>query len=333
VDWKQEYEKKKVSAFQAINKIKSGDNVYAGHASTLPYSLTHEMCKQRDRLNNVKIFMQIPLCDIECIKPGMEEHFQTTFLFANGATAVASIYEGKSDFIAENLSELPKIFLKGAINIDVTFIQVSPPNEYGECSFGVGVLDNYALVETSKLVIAEVNSNMPFTNATINISKINQFVESDKPMMIFPVSPIDKLSQKIGDYIADLIPDRANLQVGFGSIPNAVLKSLKGKKHLGVHSEMFSDGVMDLVEEGIITSKYNNLNPGKIVSTFVIGSQKLHNWLNNNSKVLLKPANYTNDIRVAGRVDNLMAINSALQVDLTGQVNAEMIGDKQISGV
>ncbi|MCP4179320.1 MAG: acetyl-CoA hydrolase/transferase family protein [bacterium] len=334
MDWKQDYENKKVSVAKAINKIKTGDNVYAGHASTISLTLMHEMCNQADRLKDIQIFMQLPLTEIEYIKPEMEESFHTTFLFANGAPVLDSIRKGKSDFIAENLSELPKIFLKGAIDIDVVFVQVSRPNELGMCSFGVGVMDNYALIETSKHVIAEVNSNMPFSeSATIPISKLDQIVESSDPMVSFPVTPIDELSLKIGKYIADLIPDRANLQVGIGSIPNAVLKSLKNKKDLGIHSEMISDGVMELVKEGIINSKYNNLNPGKIVVTFLIGSQNLYDWMHYNSKILLKPSNYTNDIRNAGRVDNLMAINSALQVDLTGQVNAEMIGSRQISGV
>jgi 4-hydroxybutyrate CoA-transferase len=334
MDWKQEYESKKVSAAEAISKIKSGDKIYTGHSATESQVLTHELCNQKDRFENVQIFVQNPLGDIEYVQPGMEKHFHATFLFANGVAGRRSINEGISDFISANLSEYPKIFLKNVIELDAAFVQVAPPNEKGECSFGIGVSNNYAVIEKAKYVIAEVNSNMPFTeSATFPISKIDHFVESDEPIVNLAVPHIDEISEKIGKNIAELIPDRSMLQIGFGSIPNAVLASLKGKKDLGVHTEMFSDGVMELYELGVITSKYNNLHPGKMVTTYVAGSRELYDWLDHNPNVLFKVGNYTNDIRVAGRIDNLMSINSALQVDLTGQVNAEMIKGKQYSGI
>jgi 4-hydroxybutyrate CoA-transferase len=263
----------------------------------------------------------------------MEKHFHATFMFAN-REAPNAIAEGRSDFIPSNISEIPKLFLDGIIEIDVAFIKVSEPNAQGYVSFGLAGDNNFALVQSAKWVIAEVNSNMPFSpSATIHVSMIDRFVKSEKPIVELSSPRIDAISEQIGKHISTLVTDGAILQIGFGSVPNATLSHLLDKKDLGIHSELISDGVMHLTKNGSVNSKNHKLHPGKIVTTYIAGTRELYDWVDNNDQILLKPVNYTNDVRIAGQLDNLISINSALQIDLSGQVNAEMIGDMQFSGV
>lgn len=331
--WNEEYEQKTVTLEAAISHIKSGDKVWVGHAITESIDLTNELCKQRERLFGVEIYHQNPFSKLDYLKPGMEKHFHATFMFANGEARNA-ISQGRSDFIPSNISEIPKLFVEGIIDLDVAFIKVSEPNEAGYVSFGLAA-DNYpALVESAKWIIAEVNSNMPFApSATTHVSTIDHFVKSNKPIVELHSPNIDDISEKIGKYISTLIADGDILQIGFGSVPNATLKYLANKKDLGIHSELISDGVMHLAKAGSVNSKNHKLHPGKIVTTYIAGSHELYEWVNNNDQILLKPVNYTNDVRIAGQLDQLISINSALQIDLSGQVNAEMIGDLQFSGV
>ena len=331
--WNKDYKQKTVTLEAAISHIKSGNIVSTGHATTESVPLVDEMVRQKDRLTHIKTFHQNPFRRCEHLQDGLEDHFHGTFMFANPIAGNA-LTSGKADFIPINLSDLPNLFLDGIIKPDVALIQLSPPDQDGYFSFGVGCAHNNGILKSSKLVIAEINAQMPRTKGTrIHISEIDCLVETSRPILELPRPKIDTVAEKIGTYIASLVEDGANLQLGFGSVPDAVLSHLKDKKDLGIHTEMFSDGILELYEAGIITNKYNNLNPGKIITTYVAGTQKLYDWVVDNPDIEVRPVEYTNSILNAGRINQLISINSALQIDLSGQVNAEMIGDLQFSGV
>jgi 4-hydroxybutyrate CoA-transferase len=213
-------------------------------------------------------------------------------------------------------------------------IMVSPPDEHGFMSYGISVDYTLQAAASARIVVAEVNPKMPRTYGSyIHVSEIDYLVETDYDPIEIPLPKIGEVEEKIGQHIAQLIPDRATLQLGIGAIPDAVLHFLTDKKDLGIHTEMFSDGVVDLYEKGVVTNKYNNLNPDKFVATFLMGTKRLYEFVHNNPAVVMKPVDYTNSVLVAGRLENLISINSAIEVDLYGQVAADMIGSKQFSAV
>lgn len=332
-EWKKLYEEKKTSSEKAISLIKSGDRIVVGHAAGEPSSLLEELVNQKDRLNDVEIAHMLAIGPCKYCEPGLEKHFRHNSLFV-GPTSRKAVAAKRADFTPTFFSEIPRLFRENILPVDVALIQVSRPDENGYCSYGVSVDYTKAAAESAKVVIAEINSQMPKTYSSfIHISKINCFVEVDSPLIEIPRPKITEVEESIGKYVASLIPDRANLQLGIGAIPDAALKYLTDKKDLGIHTEMFSDGVIDLYEAGVVTNKYNNLNPGKFTACFLIGSKKLYAFVDNNKDINMQPVDYTNKITVAGQVDNLMSINSAMQVDLFGQVCADRIGLHQYSGV
>jgi 4-hydroxybutyrate CoA-transferase len=332
-DWNKLYKNKVYSVEKAIQVIKSGDRVVVGHAAGEPVILLDELVKQKDRLNNVEIVHMVPLRECTYCLPGMEKHFRHNSLFA-GAGTRKPIQEGRSDYTPVFFSEIPRLFKDNILPVDVALIQLSSPDENGYLSYGISIDYTMAAAESAKIVIAEVNKQMPRTiGSKIHISEINYIVETDRPLLEIPLPQITEVEEKIGHYIASLVPDKANLQLGIGAIPDAVLKFLGDKKDLGIHSEMFSDGVIDLYNRGIITNKYNNLNPRKFTATFLMGTKRLYDFVDNNPDVEMRPVDYTNNITVAGRVNNLISINSAIQVDLYGQVCADTLGYEQYSGV
>ncbi len=333
-DWKTLYNQKKTDLKTAVEKsVKSGDQIVLGHCAGVPVELTNELKNHADRLKDVRLFHMVPLHDCWYCEPGWEGKFRHTTIFAGGSTRGA-INEGRGDFIPCFFSEIPKRFRDGSIDCDVAFIMVSPPDEHGFMSFGVSADYTYQSAETARVVVAEVNPKMPRTHGSfIHVSEIDYIVESDYDLIEIPLPKIGEVEEKIGSHIAGLIPDRATLQLGIGAIPDAVLHFLTEKKDLGIHTEMFSDGVVDLYEKGVVTNKYNNLNPGKFVSTFLMGSKRLYDFVDDNPSVLMKPVDYTNNVLVAGQLENLISINSAIEVDLNGQVAADMIGSKQFSAV
>jgi 4-hydroxybutyrate CoA-transferase len=245
-----------------------------------------------------------------------------------------AIREGRADYTPVFFSEIPRLFKERILPVDIALIQLAPPDEDGFLSYGVSIDYTKAAAESAKFVIAEVNEQMPRTmGESIHISQIDCVVETDRPLIEIPLPQITSVEEKVGNYIASLVPDRANLQLGIGAIPDAALKFLSKKQDLGIHSEMFSDGVVELYEEGVITNKYNNLHPGKFVATFLMGTKRLYDFVDNNPNIEMKPVDYTNNVLIAGRVNNLISINSAIQVDLFGQVCADTIGYQQYSGV
>ena len=266
-------------------------------------------------------------------QPGMEKHFRHNALFVGGSTRKA-VEEGRGDYTPCFFHEIPKLFTDGTLPVDVAFLQLSEPDENGVCSYGVSVDYTQPAAEAAKLVIAQINKNMPYTYGNgINLKDIDYIVEKDEPLIELQPPKIGETEHKIGEYVASLIHDGDTLQLGIGAIPDAVLSFLGDKKDLGIHSEMFSDGVVDLARKGVITNKKKTIDQGKFVSCFLMGTKKLYDFVNNNPDVLMERVDYTNDPFVVAKIDNIISINSAMQVDLMGQVNAEMIGYKQFSGV
>ena len=333
-NWKTRYNEKKTDLKTAVEKsVRSGDQIVLGHCAGVPVKLTNELKNHAGRLKDVRVFHMVPLHDCWYSEPEWEGTFRHTTTFAGGATR-ASVNEGRGDFIPCFFSELPKRIREGAINSDVAFIMVSPPDEHGFMSFGISVDYTMQAAESARVVVAEVNPKMPRTHGSyIHVSDVDYIVETDYEPIEIPLPVIGDVEQKIGEHVASLIPDRATLQLGIGAIPDAVLHFLSDKKDLGIHTEMFSDGVVDLYEKGVVTNKYNNLNPGKFVATFLMGTKRLYDFAHNNPAVLMKPVDYTNNILEAGRLEKLISINSALEVDLYGQVCADMIGPAQFTAV
>ncbi|MFX1575126.1 MAG: acetyl-CoA hydrolase/transferase family protein [Promethearchaeota archaeon] len=332
-NWKDEYKKKTRTKEEALLCVNSGNRVVFGHAAGEPIILVDELVNQTDRLQDVDIVHMVPLRECKYCLPGMENHFHHNSLFA-GAGTRKGISEGRSEYTPVFFSEIPRLFRDEILPVDVALIQLSPPNEDGYLSFGISVDYTMQAAQSAKIVIAEVNKQMPRTwGSQIHVSAIDYLVETDRPLLEIVPPEISSVEARIGHYIASLIPDKANLQLGIGAIPDAALSFLSEKKDLGIHTEMFSDGVVDLYHQGVITNKYNNLNPGKFTATFLMGTRRLYDFVDDNPNVIMHPVDYTNNVMIAGQVNNLVSINSAIQVDLLGQVCSDTIGYQQFSGV
>ena len=333
MDWPAEYRQKKVSAEQALAAVRSGDRVVVGHAAGEPVPLVEELVRQKDRLRDVEIIHMIALGKCEYCRSGMEGHFRHNSLFA-GKGSHQALAEGRADYTPVFFSEIPRLFRDRILPVDVALIQVSPMDRHGFMSYGVSVDYTRAAAESAGTVIAEVNAQMPRTfGSFIHVSRVHALVETDRPLIEIPPPEITPVEERIGRNVAELVPDGANLQLGIGGIPDAVLKFMRGKRDLGIHTEMFSDGVVELYEQGVVTNRHNNLNPGRFTACFLLGTRRLYAFADDNPVVDMQPVDYTNNVMVAGRLNGLVAINSAIQVDLGGQVCADTIGPRQYSGV
>jgi len=333
MNWQDKYIKKIVSAEFAIQQIKPNATIVLMHAAGEPQTLVEELNNQITRFNGAEIVHMIALGKGKYCEAGFEKHIRHNSLFAGPASRKA-IAEKRADFTPTFFSEIPNLFRDKLIPVDVSLIQVSPPNEKGYCSYGVSADYAVASVEMADLVIAEVNEQMPYTfGSLIHISEIDFIIESNRDLLEIPIPKITQIEEQIGQNIASLVQDRDNLQLGIGAIPDAVLLALKDKKDLGIHTEMMSDTAVQLYKEGIITNKYNNLHPGKVTACFLLGTKELYKFVHNNPIMNIQPVDYTNHILVAGKINNLISINSAIEVDLYGQVSATMIGSMQYSGV
>ncbi len=266
--------------------------------------------------------------------PNMQGRFRVNALFV-APNVRDAVNEGRADFVPVFLSEVPALFRNGILPLDAALIQVSPPDKHGFCSLGVSVEACRAAVLAAKFVIAQVNRFMPRTHGDglIHLSNLNAVVESDEPLPEHNPGTPGQVAEAIGRHCAELIEDGATLQMGIGDIPDAVLASLTSHKDLGVHSEMFSDGVVDLVERGVVTGRMKRVHPGKLTASFVLGSRRLYDFVDDNPQVALLDVGYVNDVSVIRRNPKVTAINSAIEVDLTGQVCADSIGDRIYSGV
>lgn len=332
-NWKDNFPERIVTPEQAVRHIKSGDRVVVGHACGEPSALIEALVNRAPELEEVEIVHMVAMGPAKYAQPGMEKSFRHNALFIGASTRKA--YEDKrADFTPCFFSEIPRLFRDSILPVDVALIQVTPPDEQGYCSYGISVDYTQAAAECARLVIVQVNSSMPRTGgAKIHLREIDVIVEKNEPLIELKPPKVGEVERAIGEHVAELVQDGATLQLGIGGIPDAVLLFLKGKKDLGIHSEMFSDGVVALAEAGVITNRRKTLNPGKFIATFLMGTQKLYDFVNDNPDVELHPVDYVNDPYVIGQHEMMISINSALQIDLMGQVNAEMIGPRQFSAV
>lgn len=328
-DWKS----RAVSAADAVRHIRSNMRVFVHGAAATPVTLLDAMCHLTD-LENVRLYHLHTSGTCTFAAPEHAGRFRSISLFA-GPGLRKPIEEGRADFMPIFLSDIPRLFSSGQVPLDVAMVQLSPPDKHGMCTLGTSVDTAKAAVESARVVIAEINEKMPRTcgASAVPLSRVTAFVHTDRPLFEAEPNPQTEVEQRIGDLVADLIPDRATLQMGIGAIPDAVLARLYGKHDLGIHTEMFSDGVVGLFEAGVITNKYKNVHPGRMVTSFVTGTRKLYDFVDNNLMVEFHPCDRTNDTALIRKNDRVTAINSALEVDLSGQVCADSIGFRIFSGI
>jgi 4-hydroxybutyrate CoA-transferase len=334
VNWKDIYNSRLVSAEYAVTKIISGNRVVLGHAAGQPSVLSDAMVANKENYRDVEIVHMGTMGKGDYAKEGMEEYFKVNSIFVAENTMDA-VTSGRGDYTPCFFHQLPELFKNGQMPVDVALIQVSEPDEHGCCSFGVSNDYTKPAAESAKIVVAEVNKEMPRTlgDSFIHVSDIDYIVEVSHPIFELKPPKIGSVEKAIGKNCAELIEDGSTLQLGIGSIPDAALLFLKDKKDLGIHSEMISDGVVDLVEAGVITNKRKSIHPGKSIVTFLMGTKRLYDYANNNPNVELHPVNYVNSPSVIMQNSKMVSINSCVQVDLMGQVCSESLGLKQISGV
>ncbi len=336
MDWTSIYQSRITTAEEAVHAVKSGDRIFLTGNVSVPQKALGALVECAGRLRDVEICQALTIGPADYVTPGMEQHLRVNTLFISQNVRKA-VHEGRADFTPVLLSEFPLLFKQGILPLDVAIIHVSVPDEHGFCSLGVEVGLTKSPAESAKVIIAEVNQQMPRTlgDSFIHVSRLNHIIPVNYPIPEMPMAEEGNsdVVEKIAGFIAELIPDGATMQLGIGAIPDAVLKYLHHKKDLGVHSELFSDGVIDLVNEGVLTNARKSLHPGKIIAGFMLGTQELYKWSDDNPLIEMHRTEYVNDPFVIAQNDRMVAINSAIEVDLTGQVCADSIGPKFYSGV
>jgi 4-hydroxybutyrate CoA-transferase len=336
MDYNKLYQSRIVTPEEAVSHIKSGDRIFLTGNCSVPQKVLGALVEAAPGLQNVEICQALTIGPADYVKPEMEGHIQVNTMFIS-ANVRKAVQEGKADFTPVLLSEYTLLFKNRILPLDVALIHVSPPDEHGFCSLGVEVGLTKSPAESAKIIIAEVNQRMPRTlgDSFIHISRLNYMVpvDYDLPEMAMNEGGPDETIDKIACFIAELIPDGATMQMGIGAIPDAVLNYLKDKRDLGIHTELFSDGVIDLFEMGVLTGARKTIHPGKMIAGFIIGSRRLYNWVDDNPLIELHPTEYVNDPFVIAQNERMVAINSAIEVDLTGQICADSIGPKLYSGV
>ena len=334
MSWREHVKKNTVTATEAVMLVASGDRVAVGHAAGAPDILTRAMVDRAAELRDVEITHMVALDECLYCRPEYEKSFRFNSTFMSRPT-VDILAEGRADYTPVFFSQIPILMRAPSFPIDVAMIMVTPPDDQGRVSLGVSVDYTLEIAKSAKTTIAQVNKHMPYIAgaALIDVSVIDRFVFHDSPLPELPPAAFGETERAIGRQIANLIPDGACLQLGIGSIPDAVLASLDSKRDLGVHSEMISDGAMRLVEKGVINCSRKTIHQGKIVISFAMGTSNFYSWLDRNPMIESYPVDYVDDARVIGRHDNLVAINSAMSVDILGQVAAESIGTRQFSAV
>lgn len=323
-----------VTAADAVAPIRSGQRVWVHGASATPDALLHALVERAADLEDVKMLHLHIEGPGPHLAPAMAGHFRHQALFI-GPNARAAIAEGRAEYIPTFLSDIPSLFRRGILPIDVALINVTPPDAHGFCSLGTSVDATLAAVEAAGLVVAQVNRAMPRTlgDSFIHVDRIDLGVEVDVPPHAHRPPEIGEIERRIGAHVAELVPDGAVIQMGIGAIPAAVGLDLVGKRDLGVHTEMFTDTLVDLVEAGAVTGARKEINKGKIVTAFMMGTRRLYDFVDDNPMVEMRPVDYTNDTAVIRRLRRMTAINSAIEIDLTGQVCADSIGARFYSGI
>ncbi|WP_066221331.1 acetyl-CoA hydrolase/transferase family protein [Formosa haliotis] len=325
---------KPVNAAEAVKIIKSNDRVYVHAGAAVPQLLLNAMTERHEELKNVEVCHIIIHGEAPYANPKFHESFHVNSFFI-GSNVRHTIKAGNGSYTPVFLSELPLLFKRNIVDLNVALIHVSVPDAHGYCSLGVSVEATLAAIDNADYVIAQVNKQMPrtFGDGIMHISEIDAFVECDEPLPAHNIPAPTEVEQKIGAYIANMIEDKSTLQMGIGTIPEAVLALLGNHKDLGLHTEMFSDGVIDLILKDVINGNYKTINPGRALATFLMGTQKLYDYVNDNPYIELRTSDYTNDAAIIKQNPKMVAINSAIEIDLTGQVCADSIGSTLYSGV
>ncbi|MFA6235040.1 MAG: acetyl-CoA hydrolase/transferase C-terminal domain-containing protein [Bacteroidota bacterium] len=339
MEWMSIYRSKLKTAEEAVQVIKSGDHVYIHPGCAVPETLIKAMVARGKDLTDVHVDHILTIGEAGYVTEEMQGHFRHNALFIGGNVRSA-VNNGLADATHIYLHQVAKLFYDKILPVDVALVHLSPPDEHGFCSFGVGVEMTKPACEVAKIIIAQVNPNMPrvLGDCFIHVNKIQHIVEVDTPIREMPqVGDVSDAGEqevydKIGGYIAELIGDESTLQMGIGAIPDAVLNYLENKRDLGIHTEMFSDGVIKLVEMGVVNNEKKTLHKGKMVASFVLGNRKIFDFIDNNPIVEFHPSHYVNDPFIIAQNRKMVAINSALQVDITGQVCADSIGSRLFSG-
>ncbi|MDR2295601.1 MAG: 4-hydroxybutyrate CoA-transferase [Clostridiales Family XIII bacterium] len=334
MDWRESYRSKLCTADAAVKHIKSGDAVVLAHCVGEPPVLVEAMTKNAAQYENVEIKHMVSLGSGAYAAPGMEKHFRVNPLFASANTRGA-IAEGRGDYTPAFFHEIPKLFREGKLRADVLLLQVSPPDEHGYVSLGTSVDYTLQVIDSAKTVIAQVNAQMPFTygDGIVHISVFDHIVEADSPIYEIRPPKIGDVEKAIGEHCASLVEDGSTLQLGIGAIPDAVMLFLKNKKDLGIHSEMISDGTLELFESGVITGAKKSMNKNRMTVSFLMGTRRLYDFTHRNHAVEVRPVDYVNHPITISKQYKMVSINSAMEVDLMGQVNAESIGLRQFSAV
>jgi acyl-CoA hydrolase len=327
------YRQKRLSADDAVRLVRDGDTIVIPTGSAEPPKLLTALSEQRRDFNDVKVSQILPLKKYDYYDPETAHHVRHVAYFL-GPASRAGGQAGWNDYIPSNFSELPGLIERGFSPADVVFTTASPVDEHGYFSLGLAADYTMAAISKARAVILEVNPGVPFSygNCHVHISQVAAIVESDLPIPEVGLPKIGPVQEAIGKYVADMIPDGATLQIGYGGIPDAVVMQLTNKRDLGIHTEMLGDGIMTLVEAGVVTNRKKNYLPGKILATFALGSKKLYQFMDHNPGFEMHPSSFTNDPFLAGQNDNLIAINATMQIDLIGQCGSETLGSLPFSG-
>jgi len=336
MSWTAQYKQKVVTAAEAVKVVKSGDRIFLTGNCSVPKKILSALVDRASELKDVEINQALTIGSADYVSPEMEGHIRVNTMFISHNTRQA-VQEGRADFTPVLLSEFPLLFKDKVLPVNVAFVHLSPPDPHGYCSFGIEVGLSKSPAESAEIIIAEVNEQMPRTlgDTFIHVNAIDYIVPVDYELPELTMggdNPSDTV-KNIAGYIAELIPDEATMQMGIGAIPDAVLKHLFDKKDLGIHTELFSDGVIELVEAGVITNAKKTLHPGKIIAGFILGTKRLYDWVHNNPLIEFLRTEYVNDPFVVSQNNRMVAVNSAIEIDLTGQICADSIGTKLYSGV
>jgi len=334
MSWEIEYKKKLRTPEEALRCVQSGMRVYIQPGCAEPETLVEALMQRGPHVEDVEIVHMMTMGTAPYVSPEMAGHFRHNAVFI-GANVRDAINDGRADYTPIYLSEIEELFINGDMPLDVALVQVSPPDSHGFCSFGVGVDTTLTAANQARYVVAQVNDQMPRTygDSFIQVSDIDAVVESSRPLCEMKKVEITEMHTAIARNVASLIEDGSVLQTGIGGIPDAVLPLLSDRKDLAIHSELVSDGVIPLIEAGIITGERKNFKPRKIIVGFILGSKRIFDFVDNNPIFEFHPTSYVNDPGLIARNDRMVAINSALQVDLTGQVCSDSIGNQFYSGI
>jgi acyl-CoA hydrolase len=333
MSWIDDYRSKLSTADDAASFIRSDHRVYYGGNAAIPHALVNALAARREELRNVQLNHVLLLGDDPLSAPGMEGHFRHNSLFVGPADRKA-VNDGRADYLPVFLHQIPRLFTEGIIPLDVAMVQVSPPDQHGFMSLGVETLASRAACQTADTVIVQVNDKMPrvLGDAFIHVSQVSAVVEHSEALPNLATKPATDVERAIAQHILPLIEPAATIQMGIGGIPDSVYEAMEGPLELGIHTEMISDGAMRAIERGVVTGNHKTLHPGKVVITFALGSEQLYEYLHNNPLIEAHPVDHVNDPVIVSQNDNMVAINSAIEVDLTGQVCSDSVGPYIYSG-